>query len=203
MTIRTVTELLTFKNRWICKGICVFVFSVIFFSCEKVEIESWYQKQYVFLEQHLYEHSELIEGECLHQCIGSPIYGFDSLAGTLNVWTNRIKMNESIVMVLGEGLSLNGDAGSGICTGISSIETLPHKQINFIITKIDSKGVIYFQYKDSAIILFPNEEWVNISNSILPAIEWNGDTIGYVKYTYTDRIKNWGLLKKDKFIEVE
>lgn len=169
-------------------------------GCEKSE-DIWYSSQYVFLEQHMYEQSELLEGECHHLAFDFPTYYFDSLTGILSDFGWNVTMDKSLKMVLGTGASASGDASSGAATILRSINELPVEDAKFTITNIEADGTVYFSYKDSSMILQPNEEWVTTVTEITEQLDWNGDTLGVIKFTYTDRITNWGLLDKKAFVE--
>lgn len=169
-------------------------------GCEKSE-DIWYSNQYVFLEQHMYEQSELLEGECHHLAFDFPTYYFDSSTGILSDFGGNVTMDKSLKMVLGTGASASGDASSGAATILRGINELPVEDAKFTITNIEADGTVYFSYKDSSMILQPNEEWVSTVTEITEQLDWNGDTLGVIKFTYTDRITNWGLLDKKDFVE--
>jgi hypothetical protein len=173
---------------------------LMFPGCEKAE-EIWHSNQYVFLEQHEHEQSELLEGECHHLAFDFPTYYFDSSAGVLSDFGGNVTMDKSLKMVLGTGASAGGDASSGAATILRGINELPDEDAKFTITKIEANGTVYFSYKDSAMILQPNEDWVSTVTEITEQLDWNGDTLGVIKFTYTDRITNWGLLDKKDFVE--
>lgn len=179
----------------------VFISLLLMSSCEKYE-EIWYHNQYIFLEQHRHEQSELLEGECVHLLFDFPSYHFDSSTGILTDYGGNIEMNKSLIMVLGTGTSASGDASNGAATGLHEVQEIPDDHSNFKITKIDTDGTVYFSYSDSTIMLHTNEEWLNVLTKTSKQIDWNGDTLGTIKYTYTDRITNWGLLNKKAFVEI-
>lgn len=184
-----------FKHRLFLTTFASF-YLIFFYSCETNE-EIGYHNQYIFLEQHKFTQNERLEGEYNHLTFDFATYSFDSLTGILTDYLGNMKMNKSIRMVLGTGDSASGDALSGEATHLKGIQETPSEHNDFIITKIDDDGTVYFTYKDSTMVLLPNEKWMHISTEIVE------DTLGTVKYTYTDRITNWGLLDKENFVEAD
>ena len=176
---------------------------LLIYSCEKEEEEMWFHNHYVFLEQHHFTQSELLEGYCYPIAFDFPTYVFDSSTGILTDYGENVEMNKSIQIILGTGESASGDALNGYFNELYSILELPSERYDFMITKLETDGTVHFSYKDSALVLLPNEEWLSTSSEIQEVIDNNGDTIGIVKYTYTDRITNWGLITKESFIETD
>lgn len=172
------------------------------YSCEKEEEEMWFDNQYVFLEQHHFTQSELLEGNSSHIFIDFPTYSFDSSTGILTDYGDNVEMNKSLQIILGTGSSARGDAMSGEATVLLGIEEISGYHTDFIITKLDPNGTVYFSYKDSVMMLLPNEEWLSTSSEIKEEIDDNGE-IGIVKYTYINRITNWGKLAKESFIKAD
>lgn len=174
---------------------------LILFACEDEEKE-WYNMQFVFLEQHNHTNSLLLEGECDHLCVDFPTYSYNESSRELHDFIGQIKMDKNIVLLLGTGGSLSGDAGSGAGTGLTAVSDFPFEGNRFKINKITPEGTVFFTYRDSAMVLQANEEWQIQNTWIEPYYSWqNGDTIGMVQYTHSDRITNWGILDKENFIE--
>ena len=159
-----------------------------------------FDNQYVFLEQHHFTQSELLEGNTSHMFIDFPTYSFDSSTGILTDYGDNVEMNKSRQIILGIGSSASGDAISGEATALLGIEDISRYHTDFIITNIEANGTVYFSYRDSVMVLLPNEEWLRTSSDIREEIDDNGE-IGIVKYTYTNRITNWGKLPKESFIK--
>src|SRR5690606_22546697 len=114
-------------------------------------------------------------------------------------YEETVEMNRSIQIILGTGASASGDVVSGEATQLHGIQKIPGKHSDFSITKLDADGTVYFSYKDSVMVLLPNEEWLSTSSEIKEETDYNGDS-GIVKYTYTNRITNWGKISKESFI---
>lgn len=177
-----------------------FVGLLSIYSCEKDEEEMWFDNQYVFLEQHHFTQSELLEGNTSHMFIDFPTYSFDSSTGILTDYGDNVEMNKSRQIILGIGSSASGDAMSGEGTTLLGVQKIPGKYYDFNITNIEANGTVYFSYRDSVMVLLPNEEWLRTSTEIKEELDDNGE-IGIVKYTYTNRITNWGKLAKANFIK--
>ena len=176
-----------------------FVSLNIICSCQK-ETDPWHYNQYVFLEQYLHEHSELVEGECHHLTFDFPAYGLNPSTGILEDIMGSVILDTSLIMILGTGASANGVASSGESSALDGIHDLPAEHLHFTITKIEPDGTAHFIYKDSAMILRPLKEWLHTSVEVIDCFDGNGDTIGKVKFTYNNRITNWGLLDKEAFV---
>ncbi len=181
--------------------VLAFVGLLSIYSCEKDE-EMWFDNQYVFLEQHHFTQSEVLEGNSSHLFIDFPMYSFDSSTGILTDYGENVEMNKSIQMIIGIGSSASGDAISGEATTLLGIQEIPGNHYDFIITNLEANGTVYFSYRDSLMVLLPNEEWLSTSSEIKEEIDDNGE-IGIVKYTYTNRITNWGKLAKESFIKTD
>ena len=177
-----------------------FVGLLSIYSCDKDEEEMWFDNQYVFLEQHHFTQSEVLEGNSSHMFIDFPTYSFDSSTGILTDYGDNVEMNKSLQIILGTGSSASGDALSGEGTMLLGIEDISRYHTDFIITNLDANGTVYFSYRDSVMVLLPNEEWLSTSSEIKEELDDNGE-IGIIKYTYTNRITNWGKLAKENFIE--
>ena len=171
------------------------------YSCEKDE-EMWFDNQYVFLEQHHFTQSEVLKGDSPHVFFDGPTYSFDSSTGILTDYGEDVEMNKSLQIILGIGSSASGDAISGEATALLGIEDISRYHTDFIITNIEANGTVYFSYRDSVMVLLPNEEWLRTSSEIKEELDDNGE-IGIVKYTYTNRITNWGKLEKESFIKAD
>ncbi len=187
------------KNK-IFSTVLAFVGLLSIYSCEKDEEEMWFDNQYVFLEQHHFTKSELLEGNSSHTFFDFPTYSFDSSTGILTDYGDKVEMNKSLQLILGLGSSASGDALSGEGTILLGIDDISRYHTDFIITNLEANGTVYFSYRDSVMVLLPNEEWLSTSSEIKEELDDNGK-IGIIKYTYTNRITNWGKLAKENFIK--
>ncbi|WP_303918001.1 hypothetical protein [Draconibacterium sediminis] len=199
-------------------------------SCHKDE-PMWFDNEYVFLEQHLIVYSEKISGmfDPSHVCVDFPTYfynpqtkdfygeierNYDSATG--NVTTNTITGETMILLGMGE--SHSGIASSGEGTSLYEVHSLPYNRYNLIVKSIEEDGTVHFNYKDSSMTLSPDEEWSVVWTKLDTFIDnfedWDNidNVTGYpyviadtmiIKWTYLDRVTNWGLLEKDQFHNLE
>lgn len=191
----------------------------------------WFDNEYVFLEQHLSIYSEKISGMVgpptlfvdfptyFYNPTTKEFYGeirgiYDS--GTGNV-TNNVITGKTMIL-LGMGESHGGIASSGEGTSLFEVHSLPYDKYNLIVKSIEEDGTVHFNYKDSSMTLSPDEEWSVVwtkSDTFIDNFEdWDNidivtgdpyviaDTV-IIKWTYQDRVTNWGLLEKDQFHNLE
>jgi len=199
------------------KNYSLFLLITLFFtSCQKDEL-MWIESQYVFLEQHRYGYNEVIKGENFShiEYDGGGWYQFDELERTLAgiLWSagdslepQEIKGNTKIL--LATGASDIGDVEGGIAVGLFEIHNIPVEVNSLSVISIDENGTVHFSYKDSSMVLSPNDEWLATTTKLDTLInqetntetqEMYYDTL-IVRYTYIDQVTNWGLLEKDEFI---
>lgn len=187
------------------KYLYFFLVTMLFLSSCQKDDPMWFDNEYVFLEQHLSEYSEFVKGDFWsHLCIDFPMYQFDSNTGTI-VCVGDFDMTKKTRMVLGMGMSASGVASSGAGTGVDEVHNLPYERYNLTVERIDEDGTVYFSYKDSSMVLSPDEEWLTVTTK-MDTSTWENfnpetgteytDTI-IVKWTYTDRVTNWGKLEKE------
>ena len=170
------------------------------YSCEKDE-EMWYHNQFVFLEHESYVDTEFLKGVEFYVCGGGPTYSFDPSTKILTDRGDNVYMDKSIQIVLGSPLMESGPNAMGVLgPGLYPIKDLPCDFYDFKITKLEEDGTVHFSYKDTTMVLLPNEEWLSTSSSeIREYLDENGNISSRVRYTYTERITNWGLLMKESF----
>lgn len=191
----------------IMKYLYFFLVTMLFLSSCEEDAPMWFDNEYVFLEQHLSEYSEFVKGDfSMHVCIDFPMYQFDSNKGTILCYSD-FDMTKKTRMALGMGMSASGVASSGAGTGVEEVNDLPYERFNLTIERIDEDGTVYFSYKDSSMVLSPDEEWSTVTTR-LDTITWeNMDEETYelfedttvIQYTYTDRVTHWGKLNKEDF----
>jgi hypothetical protein len=163
-------------------------------SCTKDDIEIIESDYFLFIEQHTEISGELVSGPQppLLQ-IDFPTYHFNSETEILN-GVISFDINNDLKLIYGSGTCLSGTAGAGCGTGLSGIYQIPYKQQNFEVLKLEDNGNVIFIYKDEVFNLAPGDEW-NSEISRLDSININGE-LSISKITETDRISNYGLLKK-------
>jgi len=200
----------------------LFLLTILFLTSCREDQPMWFDDQYVFLEQHKSVHSELIKGYCGHMCVDFPTYVYypetkelyGSIMGDYDPDTDKVTNNEitnKTMMLLGMGESHSGDASSGAGTGLVEIHNLPQVEYNLTVKSIDEDGTVHFTYKDSSMVLAPDKEWskliIEMDTTIYDEYDPETDMIvgdtNIVKWTYHDRVTNWGLLEKDQFGSLE
>lgn len=147
--------------------------------------------KYVFIDHHVHTHGESIEGECPTLYIDFPTYSFSEVEKTLSVRTD-FKVDSSVKIIYGDGVSLSGDGGAGAATGLKAVYELPFEQRGLEIVNVEPDGTAHLKYNGLSIILKSGEKWVNTTTKI--------DTQNSCKrnLTITDRIVNYGILDKSK-----
>lgn len=190
-------------------------------SCREDNEPLWFDEQYVFLELIQQGYNEVIEGEDWNhlEWDGFGNYSFDRSDGTLwgvpllsteGSW-DEVEMTGSTQMILGSKSSDNGDVVGGYGASLHEIHYLPTTVYKLNVTRIDEDGAVYFTYNDSSMVLVANEEWsktwTQLETEIHEIDDWDewGERVTWtdtllVKYTYHDRITNWGLLEKSQFL---
>lgn len=183
-------------NCKIASGLLSFVF--IFFSCSIGDNEIVDSDYFLFIEQHNETSGELISGPeppLLH--VDFPTYTFNTETKGLNGVIN-FEINDRLKLIYGSGGCLSGTAGGGCATGLSGIYEIPFKVYGFEILKLEEDGTAIFLYLNEVYDLAPGEEW-NQEITRMDTVKVNGE-LSISKITLTDRITNFGLLKKSDII---
>lgn len=198
------------------KYLYFFLVTMLFFtSCQEDE-PMWFDNQYVFLEQHLSVYNEVIKGKYYGnlQYDGGGYYQFNSEARTLegilfsvdDSWL-EVGITGKTQILLATGVQTRGDVEGGTAIGVYEVHDFPATVGGITIKNIDKDGTVHFTDKDSSMVLSPNEEWsvltTKMDTSISQHEDWEtqttfNDTL-IVKWTYHDRITNWGKLEKESF----
>jgi hypothetical protein len=151
----------------------------------------------IFIEKEKHENSELIEGNFTTILTDGTFYWYDNetqnLSGTMDG-----KINDSLMIILGDIWWYSGDTEQGGGAGLVSIYSLPYQRNEFGIINLDTDGTVFLKYNEIDIVLKPGQEWTNISieNKTYNSPEFG--MVGTIKYTYTVKIVNNGFLMKDK-----
>jgi len=178
----------------------------------------WFDSQYVFLEQHKSGYNEVIKGEAYGhiEYDGGGWYQFDESERTLTgiLWSayeswNPVEIKGNTKILVATGASDSGDVEGGTVIGLYEIHDIPKTVSSLTVKSIGEDGTVHFSYKDSSMVLSPNEEWFAITSKLDTLINQNTNTetqeLYYdtliVRYTYNDRITNWGFLEKDEFLD--
>lgn len=190
-------KMINLKNRLI--PIVIIIFSLfLFYSCEKNQEVDWIisPDKCVFVDHHINTKGELIEGNYQGGLrIDFPTYDFNPTSGILN-GIIFFEINDSLLMIYGDGRSLSGVAGAGAATGLSGIYDLPFTKGNLEIKQIEPDGTVHIHYNDSLIVLKSDEKWVNVKSEI--NTQDFGFGIAKANIITTDRIENYGIIEKSK-----
>ena len=204
----TQINFLNLKPRFMKRYCLILLTSFFLISCHDEPM--WFNNEYVFLEQHKSIHSELIKGYYPHLCVDFPMYIYypetKELYGSIDG-----NFTDKTMMLLGMGESHSGYASSGAGTWLQEVHNLPHGDYNLSVKSINEDGTVHFTYKDSSMVLALNEEWskltLKMDTTIFDGYDPETDIIVYdttiIKWTYHDRVTNWGLLEKDQFGNLE
>lgn len=158
--------------------------------------------EYVFLEHHVNEYGELVEGnDYPYMCVDFPTYWFDEENRVLGIYAGMpvpFEINESLIMIVGDGSSISGAIGSGAGTGTDGVYSLPYKGYDFEILSVSEEGTVEISYRNETIVLEAGEKWENIEFST----DQNDEPYAVVNITTTDTFTNYGFVKADN-IEID
>jgi len=173
-------------------AVAVMVLCIVFGCKENEEVIG--SDKCIFMEHHIGTQGEIIEGNYKEgPMYDSPSYSYYNETGILSGYID-FNINQSLKVVLGNGISRSGAAGSGVSTMLMGIYELPYENNNFEIKDIESDGTIHLVYNDSTIVLKSNEEWINKSSAI--DTQNNAGEIAKANLITTDRIVNYGIIEK-------
>lgn len=158
----------------------------------------------LFLEHFLTKSGTHISGTCPMMMIDFPTYSHserpDGLV-VLDVGQNRDVGSARIIF--GDGMALTGDAGGGIASALTGVDSLPYKRNNFAIDSIRNDGTVHITYSGEAIILAPGKTWVHndtIRSPRYDTLPGSSMIDCLADYTYNDRITNFGFLGPDQIV---
>lgn len=150
---------------------------------------------HVFLDHHINDFGELVEGKDYpYMAIDFPTYGFDEENGFLNLYDKKpFEVNESLIMIAGDGTSLSGRLGSGAGTGTNGVYSLPYEGIGFEIRAFSENGTVELFYRKETIVLKAGEKWEYVESHL----EKNTYPRAVMNVTRTDTFVNYGFLKPE------
>lgn len=154
--------------------------------------------KYVFVNIWNNKHGEIIEGNrdaFGFEYIDFPTYTFsDGRLGILN------SPPDNFFMVVGEGASLSGDAGSGAASGVSFVDSIPYNWDNNVVTSLSLDGTISLTYGEMNLTLAHGENFENVTTWTENKL-WNGE-LCVMRYTNTFTIVNYGIQNKDNIFTI-
>ncbi len=168
---------------------------------ENPENDATESKKILFLDHHINEHGEFIEGDSWPMlAIDFPTYYFDEENHNLRIIKigESIDVNSSLVMITGDGDSLSGVTGTGAASAAYGVYSLPYEGYNYGIVSVSEEGSVQISYNNEEIVLEPGEKWENIEN----IIKENEESQPYAKVniTVTDTFTNYGFLEEEDII---
>jgi hypothetical protein len=153
----------------------------------------------VFVDHHVHVDGVLLEGESRGLMIDFPTYSFDPEGRKLTGFVN-FDVNDSLLVVYGDGSSLGGAMGGGAATMLSGAYALPYSQYGLTISSVEADGSVTIEYKNETILLSPGEDWALTTSEIQALDNYDGNR-SMINVTTRDRIVNYGLLNKNDIVK--
>jgi hypothetical protein len=145
---------------------------------------------YVFVDHHVSTVGTLVSGSYPQLMIDFPTYSFDENTGVLSALFLDFEINDSLVVVLGDGASLGGDAGGGAATMLHGGYSLPYSYEALTVEAVTPGGSLELTYRNESLVLEPGVPWKKVTN-------WTKADDDYViDMTSTDRITFFGIFDK-------
>ena len=158
------------------------------------------QNSIIFIDHHILVTGKLIKGRYSGAEIDFPTYRFDQDAKVLQ---GRIdfKIDKNLMVIYGDGISLSGIAGGGTSTRLFGIYKLPYTSQGYdtpqlTVLKIQDDGSVELEYRKENFTLQIGEKWEKIFTKLEDFKQYQQN--GTIEFINTDRIFNYGFLKKSK-----
>lgn len=155
--------------------------------------------KYVFIDRHVSRSGEAVSGTCGGgMMIDFPMYSFNRETGELGGMSAReFEVNDSLKIVLGDGVSLGGALGGGASTYLTPVYALPFEKGRVRITGVSSDGLAVMASGNETITLPAGETWTT-TTSVTTREFTGGDGTCAVTITTKETIYNAGILAKSK-----
>jgi hypothetical protein len=150
--------------------------------------------QCVFVDHHVHVDGVLLEGTSRGLMIDFPTYSFNPEDRKLKGLVN-FALNDSLLVVYGDGSSLGGAMGGGAATMLNGAYALPYTQSGLTISSVKENGAVTIEYENGTILLSPGENWTLTTSEIRTVESYDGNQ-SRINVTTTDRLVNYGLLNK-------
>ncbi len=154
--------------------------------------------QFVFIDHHVHMEGVLLEGESRGLMIDFPTYSFDREGRKLSGLVN-FAVNDSLLVVYGDGSSLGGAMGGGAATMLGAAYALPYSKGGLTIVSVKENGSVTTEYKNETIRLSSGESWTRITSEVRTEGGYGGSQ-SRMNVTTMDRIVNYGLLNKTDIV---
>ena len=149
------------------------------------------QQKVVFLEHNMMANGSVINGSVPFRTVNFPSYWFNANTGQLNGDID-FPINDSLQLIFGDVLTLNGNFGEGTGNKLYGAYSLPARADKAIIYSVDWTGNIIMDANDRMLILKPGDSYGYSENETL--LEGNGTVKVRYDHTYT----NHGLINKSE-----
>lgn len=156
-------------------------------------------EQCVFIDHHVHMEGVLLEGESRGLMIDFPTYSFNPEERKLTGLVN-FDVNDSLLVVYGDGSSLGGAMGGGAATMLYGAYALPYTERGFSIMSVMKNGTVTIEYDNETILLSPGENWTQITSEVRVIDNYSGNK-SRINVTTMDRIVNYGLLNKKDIVK--
>ena len=153
----------------------------------------------ILIEYHSNTFGEIINGTYPYfMYIDFPTYFINEEDKTLqSVFAEPMfEVNNSLIGVIGSGISLSGTAGGGASTWLYPAYSLPENAQEITLESVFENATVDIIYNNMSIRLLPNESY-NKSYTRVQEDETEGWKCEMVT---TDTIKNYGLIEKSNII---
>lgn len=144
----------------------------------------------VFIEHNLLANGTVVNGQVPFRAVNFPNYWFNQNTRQLN-GNIDFPLNESLLAIFGDTLTLRGDFGAGTGNKLFGIYSLPVKADQATIYSIDQFGTVTLNVNNQNINLRPGEEYQ--FNQAETLREDNGT----VNVVYENRYVNHGIINKN------
>lgn len=148
---------------------------------------------YLFIEIWFTSHGEVLEGEPRSLMVDFPTYTFSKDEGVLYGLLN-FEVNSSLLLVVGVGESLSGDAGGGVTSSLEGIYSLPREVLpGIVIVRMLDDGRVYLSVNGTEFVLVPGQSWEKKREYTM---DWEG---GRIRISETLTIRNHGHVKLESW----
>lgn len=143
----------------------------------------------VFLEHYMVANGTVVDGEAPFRSVNFPSYWYNENTGQLKGKIG-FPINDSLVMIFGDVLTLQGNFGAGTGNKLFGIYSLPAYAGEAVIYSVDMNGNIVMDINDNMVILKPGTAYKYTQNETLEednAIVEVEYTLTYVNHGFIDK----------------
>lgn len=144
----------------------------------------------VLLEHNLIANGTLIEGSAPYRTVDFPSYWYNE--NTREIYGDAgFPINESLVMIYGDALTLTGDLGAGTGNKLYGIYSLPASIEGTTILSVDRYGKVGMIVNNSYVTINPGDMYSYTVNETIKSEE------GVMEVLYNHTYENRGIIPKD------